>query len=415
MDTDDIPQLLPPTRSGRKRRAPRRHIDYLPSTTVGQLHQHVARLIPQLSKPLPETTLSSSPPLSLVPVTDDHVLQELPTAYDTEADDFGVFRRYTQKPRKNPEDEDPGDPLCDSPNITIASSESATITTPLRSFGQAVFCTITGNLAKARSWFAPFLNASTFRLMHWTYTGSNLKSAAETERLVHQVLLAPDFDREDLRGFSMHREEERLDKDTDSHRFSHDDGWHEATVTIRLPKEKTKHKSEQDAPKLRVNGVWYRKLLDVIVTAYQDPSAQHFNYIPYKLFCQKSTIFGGPESEDSEEPEDCAPPLEADLERIYTEVWTCDAMLEEDLKIRAQPRNPDDDDNVEYAIAPLMLWSDSTHLANFGTASLWPIYMYFASLTKYLRSKVSSFAAHHLAYLPSVSASIPSVPVVYEY
>ncbi|PSR72538.1 hypothetical protein PHLCEN_2v11591 [Hermanssonia centrifuga] len=177
--------------------------------------------------------MSSSPPPSLVSATNDHAVQELPITYDMEADDFGVFRWYTQKPRKKPE----------IPEIRYAILPTSLLlrlqpSPPLRSFGHAVACTITGNLAKARSWFAPFLNASTFRLMHWTYTGSDLKSAAETEHLVHQVLLAPDFDRKDLRGFSMHREEERLDKDANSNKFSHDNGWHEATVTIWLPKEK---------------------------------------------------------------------------------------------------------------------------------------------------------------------------------
>lgn len=91
-----------------------------------------------------------------------------------------------------------------------------------------------------------------------------------------------------------------------------------------------------------------------------------------------------------------------DAERIWTETYTADAFLEEDEKIRALPRNPDDDDNVEYAVAPILLWSDSTHLANFGPKSLWPIYCFFANVSKYLRCKPSIFSAHHLAYIPSV-------------
>ncbi len=96
-------------------------------------------------------------------------------------------------------------------------------------------------------------------------------------------------------------------------------------------------------------------------------------------------------------------PHKGEPERVYTEGYTCDTLLKEDAKIRSQPRNPDDADNVEYSVVPLMLWSDSTHLANFGTASLWPIYLYLGNLSKYVRSKPSSFAAQHLAYIPSVS------------
>ncbi|KAJ3569072.1 hypothetical protein NP233_g5289 [Leucocoprinus birnbaumii] len=47
-----------------------------------------------------------------------------------------------------------------------------------------------------------------------------------------------------------------------------------------------------------------------------------------------------------------------------------------------------------------MLWSDATHLADFGSASLWPIYCYFGNQSKYERLKPSNFAAHHIAYIP---------------
>ncbi|KAL6308598.1 hypothetical protein BKA93DRAFT_822327 [Sparassis latifolia] len=74
-----------------------------------------------------------------------------------------------------------------------------------------------------------------------------------------------------------------------------------------------------------------------------------------------------------------------------------------------EPREPGDDPEMEIAIAPLMLWSDSTHLANFRSASLWPIYLFFGHLSKYIHSKPTSFAAHHLAYIPSLLDTIQDV------
>ncbi|KAI0647705.1 hypothetical protein C8Q79DRAFT_999321 [Trametes meyenii] len=47
-----------------------------------------------------------------------------------------------------------------------------------------------------------------------------------------------------------------------------------------------------------------------------------------------------------------------------------------------------------------MPWSDSTHLADFGTASLWPIYVQFGNQSKYERAKPSARACHHAAYIP---------------
>ena len=77
-------------------------------------------------------------------------------------------------------------------------------------------------------------------------------------------------------------------------------------------------------------------------------------------------------------------------------------MLNEDKKLRSQPRNPEDPDTLEYAILPLIFWSDATHLSSFGSASLWPIYLYFANVSKYHRGRPTEFMAQHLAYIPSV-------------
>jgi hypothetical protein len=63
---------------------------------------------------------------------------------------------------------------------------------------------------------------------------------------------------------------------------------------------------------------------------------------------------------------------------------------------------PSSGPHIETAIAAMMLWSDSTHLAEFGTASLWPIYLMFGNQSKYSRAKPSVFAAHHVAYIPLV-------------
>lgn len=55
-----------------------------------------------------------------------------------------------------------------------------------------------------------------------------------------------------------------------------------------------------------------------------------------------------------------------------------------------------------------MLWSDETHLTSFGSAGLWPIYLYLGNLSKYIRGMPTQFAAHHLAYIPSVSQNVCS-------
>jgi len=89
------------------------------------------------------------------------------------------------------------------------------------------------------------------------------------------------------------------------------------------------------------------------------------------------------------------------VERLHGEIYQSDAMLEAHDEISKLPRLMDD--TLERVVAPLMVWSDSTQLANFGTASLWPFYLYFGNQSKYTRGKPTANACHHLAYLPTVS------------
>jgi hypothetical protein len=87
-------------------------------------------------------------------------------------------------------------------------------------------------------------------------------------------------------------------------------------------------------------------------------------------------------------------------ERVISEVYNSDAMITEHEKIQSQPNEPGC--NLEKAIAAVLVFSDSTHLTNFGVASLWPGYLLWGNQTKYEHSKPSSFFAHHFVYMQSV-------------
>lgn len=86
-------------------------------------------------------------------------------------------------------------------------------------------------------------------------------------------------------------------------------------------------------------------------------------------------------------------------ERVWGELYTSDAFLiaERDL-INAHP-----DPAHPCVIAALMIWSDSTHLAQFGQAKAWPIYAYFGNQSKYTRCKPSTQSAQVIGYVPPVS------------
>lgn len=215
--------------------------------------------------------------------------------------------------------------------------------------------------------------------MNWFYNGSNTKSLADLDNLVHDVILADDFKKDDLIGFRATREVERLDKvDTPRSRFSAEDGWNETSVKISLPAEKVKHATEANAPTFDIPGLFHCHLTHVMKATLQETAAKSYHFFPFEEFWQ---------------PSPDVPP-----ERIWSELYTADAFIAEHEKIWSQPQV----DGLENVIVGLMLWSDSTHLTSFGNASLWPIYLYIGNLSKYTRAKPTSFSAHHLAYIPKV-------------
>ncbi|KAJ3750342.1 hypothetical protein DFH05DRAFT_1388622, partial [Lentinula detonsa] len=124
----------------------------------------------------------------------------------------------------------------------------------------------------------------------------------------------------------------------------------------------------------------------VIHTAFTNSQSKKFHFTPFRLF-QKT----GPGKDE--------------FQRIRTDLYNTDIFLKEHSSIQHAPT---DDRNCkrEKIVAALMCWSDATHLANFGTAKLWPIYMLFGNLSKYIRASPNSGAVHHFAYIPSIPDSV---------
>lgn len=309
---------------------------------------------------------------------------------DTEPNSYTIFRRYHRSyPTLYPTEDASLSQVSDAPNFAISKNESNK--RPWWGAFGASEQSVKDDL------FKPFLNISTFYLMDWFYSGSNLKSLTELDRLVTDVILAPDFKAEDLKEFRGSREAKHLDdyrvgmsaSAPSSTRFSPDDGWIEGCVKIPLPCENVAQTSEAEAPQFNVEGVFYRRPLSVIQAALSDVSADNNHFIPFKNYWT---------------PSEDHPP-----ERIYSELYTADAFIQEHETVRAQYQTLSTGPQLETVIAAIMLWSDSTHLTSFGNASLWPIYMFLGNQSKYIRSKTTSFAAHHLAYIPKVGFSLRSI------
>jgi hypothetical protein len=213
--------------------------------------------------------------------------------------------------------------------------------------------------------------------MSWMNSGSNLVSEMKVSHLVKDVMLAQDFDPQHLENFSVKQSLRELDRDKNGKKIIFPDDWIQTSVVIDIPM-----KSKEDGPQpYTVPGLYYRPLVEVICTAFTDIQARAFHLLPFKRMWKD--------------------PLDSHEERIFDELYTSDVWLEAQDDLHKLPREPGC--SLERVIAGLMLFSDATHLANFGMAKAWPLYMYFGNLTKYARSQPQLGACHLVAFLPSVS------------
>jgi len=108
----------------------------------------------------------------------------------TEPNQYGLYKIFPNRPTHDPDDSVSLDDLCKSSELLVPDK-------PISSSGST------------DPWF-PFLNATVARLMAWFHLGSTLKSIAELDSLVQDVLLKDDFDRTHLLNFSAARENKRL-------------------------------------------------------------------------------------------------------------------------------------------------------------------------------------------------------------
>ena len=138
-----------------------------------------------------------------------------PHTFHTESDSHDLFREYHGGfPSYDPENSMSLDHLSDGPTFHRAPAS------PLSS--------------PCKNYFAPFLNATTWQLINWFYNSSPQKSLQDLDCLVQDVILADDFDRDDLHNFSAHRETKRLDdapRNSSSSLFSAD-GWCTTSIPI---------------------------------------------------------------------------------------------------------------------------------------------------------------------------------------
>lgn len=250
---------------------------------------------------------------------------------------------------------------------------------------------------------SPYPNENSFNFGRWFWNASR-QSKSTRQDLLDSVILRPGFDPEDLRGVNFDKIDKQLGEDQGSPWEGN--GWRKDTITINVPTSqkatKASKQKERNAEraarvhdeidpeadttrtrKFRIDGFHHRSLVHILRTAIESntPHAKQYHWHPYEQFHHS--------------PDPNIPPV-----RVFDEVYTGDAFLKADRDLQNSPAEPDCD--LPRVIAGIMVWSDATHVAQFGQARLWPIYIYLANLSKYSRCKPTSTASHQAAYLPKV-------------
>jgi hypothetical protein len=342
--------------------------------------------MPEVPASLPE----AAPVAAETPPSPEHV-PYVWKAVHTLQNSFGMYREYPSVPTHNPDD------LLTLENLSDTTPPQVVTDTPIQTNARLSMIVDDSQTPATPSYF-PFANSTIFGLMNWMWSGSAMKSIGEMVKLVN-FLKSDDFKKEDLADFDIRKETAKFDASLeDTSRSAGEssgvqvskegaprvvkDGWHEVDVDIQVPTGQA-HSSDNDIPIFSVPGLHRRSLVEVIKAVYEDYASRWFHYTPFKQFWKPTT--------DSEP------------QRIYDEIYSSDSMVEAHEAVQNLSAEPGC--NLERVVAALMFWSDSTHLASFGNASLWPIYLFFGNQSKWLRGKPRTGSCHHIAYIPKVSLS----------
>ena len=114
--------------------------------------------------------------------------------------------------------------------------------------------------------------------MNWKDSGTSMKSDAEVNHLVNDVLLDPNFKLEDLQGFNVVRENQQSNAAEMKSPFF--DSFQMADIDIEVPSGT----SRIPPGTFSVPGLVYRKLTAIIQASFLSPLASHFHFLCYVEF-----------------------------------------------------------------------------------------------------------------------------------
>ncbi|KAF7975060.1 hypothetical protein HWV62_10563 [Athelia sp. TMB] len=355
----DLSLSIADRRQRRKVQLPARFVDFVP--------QPLNDVIDAPSSP-PSSALPSPRPVS-TPAPE-------PTKIDTAQNVYGLFRRFIgdQLPSHDPESRIDLRALTDSASTPGGNVDLERTALPNVDSQQSLY---------------PFDNLNAFLVGEWFYSDDASTSVKRFNQLLG-IIGAPEFKPEDIRNTNwkgIHKilgsnasnsEESPADEWLDE-----DAGWKKKPIRIKVPFHR--HTTKPGPREFAVGDLYHRSLVEIIREKLSNPADDaQFHYEPYELRWQ-------PRADG------------ATSTRVHGEFYTSPAFRSAHEKLQAAENEPGC--SLPKVVLAMEFASDSTQLAHFGSAKLWPVYLYFLNESKYRRCKPTSNLCNHVAYFQSLPDS----------
>lgn len=232
--------------------------------------------------------------------------------------------------------------------------------------------------------YSPYPNKSSFALGDWYWNHGAQKTRKSFKELL-DIVGATDFRLEDIRNTQWGTIDRVLglnDFDDKNEQWEWEDkdaGWKRTPITIDIPFHQRMR--VPGSQRHLVGHLYHRSIISIIKEKLANViDDKNLHYEPYELNW-------------------CPTPAGEDV-RVYGELYTSPAFFAAHRKLQNSPSEPGCD--LPRCVVALMLWSDATHLTDFGNSKLWPAYLFFGNESKYNRCKPSMNLANHIAYFQTV-------------
>lgn len=400
-----------PDGGGGDEMAPTKRRRFLPKRfqeDKGAVIMHDRRLVDILPQPIPSILAPCPTPSTSVRNTEPAVLPATSSTppptnnlqTDTLPNIFGIFRRYHRRdlPSHDPEqlvNLETLSNIANSPTASVEELVSAAVPANTSGSSSAAKASMTPAYARAdrtstndiipASAFYPYPNEASFQLGEW-FWNQGIQKSHESFKGLLKIIGSDSFKPEDIQSTHWDRINAHLAlNDWDEEEWMDEDaGWRQSTITIRIPFDS---RTAAPGPKDYTITDFYHRSITSIIRERLQRDISLFHLHPYELLWNRRGSTPG------------TPPVQ-----LYGELYTSPSFLAAHHEVQNLRSQPECD--LERVVVGLMFWSDATHLTNFGSAKLWPLYMQFGNDSKYYRCKPSNSSFEHVAYFEQVRSML---------